>query len=241
MVPPVSALDSVMMSGTTPAASQANIVPVRPKPVKISSKISEQAVAVSGRAQTAQHLRLVEHHAAGALHQRLDDDAGEGFAFSSRKSSSAAMLASSRGRSQHGVLRQAAPAEEAVHALSGVAHRHRRQACRRDSRPGRREIVCGVRMPRLSQYCAAIFMATSTATEPESAKNTWSRSPGSMRRQPRGQLFGAGSCVRPPNMTCGMRLELARDRCADMRVVVAVAGGPPGGDAVDQYPPVVRG
>ena len=42
-VPPVSAFDSVMMSGTTPAASQANIVPVRPKPVKISSKISSNS------------------------------------------------------------------------------------------------------------------------------------------------------------------------------------------------------
>ena len=39
-VPPVNAFDRVMMSGTTPAASQANRVPVRPKPVKISSKIS---------------------------------------------------------------------------------------------------------------------------------------------------------------------------------------------------------
>ena len=38
-VPPVSAFDRVMMSGTTPAASQANRLPVRPKPVKISSKI----------------------------------------------------------------------------------------------------------------------------------------------------------------------------------------------------------
>ncbi len=38
-VPPVSALPSVMMSGTTPALWNANSAPVRPKPVKISSKI----------------------------------------------------------------------------------------------------------------------------------------------------------------------------------------------------------
>ena len=42
-VPPVSAFPTVMMSGTTPACSQANIVPVRPKPVKISSKISSRS------------------------------------------------------------------------------------------------------------------------------------------------------------------------------------------------------
>ena len=40
MVPPVSALDRHTMSGTTPACSQANIVPVRPKPVNTSSAIS---------------------------------------------------------------------------------------------------------------------------------------------------------------------------------------------------------
>jgi hypothetical protein len=39
-VPPVSAFDSATMSGETPAASQANMVPVRPKPVNTSSKIN---------------------------------------------------------------------------------------------------------------------------------------------------------------------------------------------------------
>jgi hypothetical protein len=37
IVPPVSAFDSVTMSGAT--AADANIAPVRPKPVNISSKI----------------------------------------------------------------------------------------------------------------------------------------------------------------------------------------------------------
>ena len=42
-VPPVSAFDSVTMSGTTPASWKANSEPVRPKPVKISSKISSSS------------------------------------------------------------------------------------------------------------------------------------------------------------------------------------------------------
>ena len=42
-VPPVNAFDSVMMSGTTPACSQANSVPVRPKPTAISSKINSKS------------------------------------------------------------------------------------------------------------------------------------------------------------------------------------------------------
>ena len=40
MVPPVSAFDRHRMSGTMPACSQANRVPVRPNPVKISSAMS---------------------------------------------------------------------------------------------------------------------------------------------------------------------------------------------------------
>ena len=49
MVPPVSALDRVTMSGTIPAASQANIVPVRPNPVKISSRISSSPCRSASR------------------------------------------------------------------------------------------------------------------------------------------------------------------------------------------------
>ena len=40
MCPPVSALPRQRMSGATAACSQANIRPLRPKPVAISSKIS---------------------------------------------------------------------------------------------------------------------------------------------------------------------------------------------------------
>ena len=40
MVPPVIALPTQRMSGATPACSAANIRPVRPKPVAISSKMS---------------------------------------------------------------------------------------------------------------------------------------------------------------------------------------------------------
>ena len=91
------------------------------------------------------------------------------------------------------------------------------------------------RLPRLSQYCTAIFSATSTATEPESLKNTRSRSPGASsadqplrQRQRRLVHQAAEHDVRH-------RRELALDRCADVRMVVAVAGGPPRGDAVDQF------
>ena len=60
-----------------------------------------------------------------------------------------------------------------------------------------------VRTPRLSQNCTAIFMATSTATEPDSEKNTRSRSPGSSAASRRASV-SACSCTRPPNITCGI-------------------------------------
>ena len=44
-VPPVSALESVMMSGTISASWQANIGPMRPNPVMISSRISRQSAS----------------------------------------------------------------------------------------------------------------------------------------------------------------------------------------------------
>jgi hypothetical protein len=55
----------------------------------------------------------------------------------------------------------------------------------------------------LSQNCTAIFIATSTATDPESAKKTRLSGPGSMTAR-RAASFSAGSCTSPPNITCGM-------------------------------------
>ena len=60
-------------------------------------------------------------------------------------------------------------------------------------------------------------MATSTATEPDSEKNTRSRSPGSSAASRRASV-SACSCTSPPNITCGIVGELALDRlrgCAD--------------------------
>ncbi len=76
-------------------------------------------------------------------------------------------------------------------------------------------------------------MATSTATEPDSEKNTRSRSPGNNAASRRASV-SACSCTSPPNITCGISASCRSTRLADMRMVIAVAGGPPGRDAVDQ-------
>ncbi len=73
----MSALPTHMTSGLTPAASAANSVPVRPKPVAISSKTSTQVVPVGHLAHDRQAGRRVDVHPPGALQQRLDDDPGQ--------------------------------------------------------------------------------------------------------------------------------------------------------------------
>ena len=66
------------MSGRTPHCSTANSVPVRPNPVATSSQIEQHVVARGTRRATARtNDRLVEHHAGGALHERLEHDGGQ--------------------------------------------------------------------------------------------------------------------------------------------------------------------
>ena len=73
-VPPVNAFDSVMISGVIPACSHANIVPVRPKPVKISSKISRTLYLSASARRPSKYTHVVKFHSTGTLDQRLDDD-----------------------------------------------------------------------------------------------------------------------------------------------------------------------
>ncbi len=54
------------------------------------------------------------------------------------------------------------------------------------------------------QYCRHIFAATSTDTEPESARKTCSR-PGGVISTSLAASRTAGSWVSPPNITCDMR------------------------------------
>ena len=111
--------------------------------------------------------------------------------------------------------------------------------CRHDSRRVKARKRRRVRTPRFSQYCAAIFIATSTATEPLSAKNTWFRLPGSSAASRAAKLFRRLVGEAAEHHMRHAR-ELRLDGVRDMRVVVAVARGPPGRDAVDQLSAVFQ-
>ena len=94
------------------------------------------------------------------------------------------------------------------------------------------------RTPRLRQYCTAIFkrdfdgdragIAEEHAIE---IRRRQHRREPARQRQRRLMHHAAEHHVRHLR-------ELTLDRGADMRMVVAVAGGPPRGDAVDQLAPV---
>ncbi len=83
----------------------------------------------------------------------------------------------------------------------------------------------------------AIFIATSTATEPESEKKTWFSVPGRRLRKALGQRQRR-FVHQPAQHHMRHLLELGFDGGGDMRMVVAMGGGPPAGDAVDQLAPV---
>ena len=73
MVPPVSAFDSRMMSGAISPHGEHRAGATEAGEDFVEDQ--HQAIAVGRRAQAAQHIGIVEQHAAGALHQRLDNDA----------------------------------------------------------------------------------------------------------------------------------------------------------------------
>jgi hypothetical protein len=79
-------------------------------------------------------------------------------------------------------------------------------------------------------------MATSTATDPESARKhpIEPRHPRSETPRQRQRTFMHD----PAEHHMGHDVELALQRLRDMGVIIAVAGGPPRRDAVDQFPAV---
>ena len=71
--PPVRPLPRHRRSGRRPHCSDANSVPVRPKPVATSSQISSTSCVAARGAEPREAVGIGELHAGRALHERLDD------------------------------------------------------------------------------------------------------------------------------------------------------------------------
>ena len=219
----MSALPTHMMSGRTPACSQANSVPGAAEARWRSRRATSSSPCASHSSRrSAQARRVVEPHAARALDDRLDDDAGA--ARRAWRSTSASQVRRRQRVVEHRAAARSAktcsasaPREQRVHPADRVADRHRAErvavvAAADGEQPRRRP------GPRLQ----AILIATSTATEPESAKNTCSQRRGRQLDEPLRPGATAGSCVRPPNMTCAMRSSCSCSGGVERGVAVAV-------------------
>ena len=153
-------------SGASPHCSDANSVPVRPKPVATSSQISSTSCARHASPRRARPSRIGELHAGRALHERLDDDRRElarvlrrrcAIAASKQSASSNAGARSTgkRSGSKMSVPKPPSPSDSAPIVSPWYAP------------PNARNVERGV--PRLAQYWNAIFSACSTAAAPSDA------------------------------------------------------------------------
>ena len=203
IVPPVSAFETVTMSGTIPAASAREHRAGAAETGENFVQNQRHAVAIGHPAKPPQHLGRVKDHAPRPLHQRLDQHAGNLVAVRVHIGFQRGQAPLVPRQRQDRMLSQQR-SEQSVHALIRIAHRHRRERVAVIAAGEGHKARVRVRTPWFNQYCAAIFIATSTATEPLSAKNTWFKSPGSSA-QSFSANASAGSCVKPPNITCGMR------------------------------------
>ena len=91
-----------------------------------------------------------------------------------------------------------------------------------------------VRTPWFSQNCTAIFMATSTATEPEFREEHASEVAWHARREPPSQRERL-LVSEPAEHDVRHQRELALDRLPNVGMVIAVAGRPPRRDPIDQF------
>ena len=116
--------------------------------------------------------------------------------------------------------------------------RSSRRTCRRGSRRARSAAGACPAGPRARWYCRHILIATSTDTEPESAKNTCSSPAGRDLAPAAGPASTAGAWVSPPNITWLIAPSWLAHGGVERRVAVAVDRRPPRRHAVDELAPV---
>ena len=139
----MSPLPSTMRSGRSPHCSDANSVPVRPKPVATSSQISSTSCSRHAACNGANVGGRGELHPRGALHERLDDHGRE-------LARVRADQASPRPRSTRG------PRSAARAAPGSAADRTRRCRSRRRRRRARRWCRRGTRRRTRGTRCARV-------------------------------------------------------------------------------------
>ena len=115
-----------------------------------------------------------------------------------------------------------------------IGHRHGAEGVAVIAAAEADEAVRRLRCPELSQYWIAIFMRDLDRDRAGIGEEHAIEIARQKCRKPRASV-SACSCTSPPNITCGMISSWRCDRLPDMRMIVAVTGGPPRRDAVDKF------
>ena len=212
-----------MKSGTTPSCSQANIVPVRPKPVITSSRMSRRRARRTSGASSASIPRGHSRMPGRALDQRLDDDARQVVA-----GSSASQFLQRRHMLRRKLPRRKPPVKQPDAAEARRAHRvavvgaarKRRTACR-----------CGC--PVCCQNCARHFQRhldrRGAVVGKENARQRVRRPErDEFLRELRRRRMGEAE-----ERSVRHAVELRADRGVDLRMPMAVEIRPDRGIAVD--------
>ncbi len=190
---------------------------------------------VGRRSQTPEHLRLVEQHPARALDQGLDNNARQ-FAGAPLQEGverrGAGLVA---GQVEDGVLGQRA-LEQGVHALFRIAHRHRGEGVAVIAALEGEEFGAAALAPvqvELHGHLHGHLDRHRAGVGEEHPLERRSQQGAQPRRQAQGRLVR-----QPAEHHVRHDLKLAGHRIADVRMVVAVAGGPPRRCPIHQLAPV---
>ena len=220
-----------MMSGTTSACSQANSVPVRPKPTAISSNINNKsnrrAVAATRASVSGEWNRMPPAAwTSGSMITAVSSCA----CAATVRSKSRVDAASLRQRCEE-LLRQHG-AKQPVHAFLRIADGHRGEGVAVVTAAKAQE----PRPPRLAAVQAILQGHLHRNLDGDRAR---------LREEHVREIAGQNACE-PRRQRIGRRMrepaehhvrharELRGDGGADVRMVVAVAGGPPRRDAIDE-------
>jgi hypothetical protein len=196
---------------------QANIAPVRPKPVQGADRIK--------------HIWGMKNHAARALHQRFDDNRCKFLRMARderRKLRGAFSIARQIGDD---VLRQYT-GEALVHAFVGIADRHGRECVAvigalegEEFAAARNPLV----EPELRRHFERYFDRDRATVGKEHAFEIARQERGKPCREPHRRRMH--ETAEHHMRHC---LELARDSMANMRMIIAVAGRPPARNTIDK-------
>jgi hypothetical protein len=194
-------------------------------------------MAVGEPAQSHQHVHIVEKHAARALHQRLDNDPGDlvGMARDDAGEMRKSFLIARQIAEQ---MSRQQSTERMVHAVFGIGDRHGAGGVAVVA-----AVECHEARPPYDALVAPVLHRHLHGDLDRDRSGIRKEHPVKARRHQCGEPAGQRQrrfMSEPAEHDMRHHIKLAPHCRRDMGVIVAVAGGPPRGDAVDQLAPICQ-